>query len=727
VPEHVEEALTKALAPIVADRFPSAAEFARALQPTTGTPAAAILPSHIEMRKPRTTSSILWLVLAVGLAGLLVIGGIQFRGRTSPALNANLLAVAPFDVPNPELKLWQEGLVDVLSRNFDGAGSLHSVPPTVVVRRFKGRADRATATELGRRTGARLVLFGALLGAGDSARLSATLLDVERGRVLGEVEVRDSTIRMDRLADSLTVRLLRELGRTRRVGAVLSMSFGSTSLPALRAFLQGEQFYRLGEWDSAMVHYEQAISLDSTLAPAYRRMANVVGWQREGGDSLAVVYGLRAGSLNHGLAPRESLLVTIDSLIAAAYSASSDSLYYALVERLFSTTAEATRRYPNDPEAWYALGEVRHHMGEPFGVTGPQVLEAFNRSIALDSAFAPAYIHNVDLALSLHGPDAARRYVRAYLALDPSDIHAVGIRAVARMLDTVSHRGAALQRLLDTLPASPLGQIMVTFWRFPDPEETAAKIFRRFAADARGSRYSDPGVRRWEVGIVAYRGHLREAYREVGTQGPASLYALLALLRVIPRDTARVVFARWLNQRSDPQASLALPWWAATGDTLSLRRFMRWHDSPPQPGSHRIQQGLKRYWAAAAGGYLALARRDSAEALRRFTQLPESLCSGAVCLPSRLTKAELLSAQGQDREAAIVLHRDPGWTDRTPQLVEVFWLLERGRVAERLNDREQALRSFHTVADAWLHADPELQPYVAEARAAIQRLSGEVH
>jgi hypothetical protein len=57
--------------------------------------------------------------------------------------------------------------------------------------------------------------------------------------------------------------------------------------------------------------------------------------------------------------------------------------------------------------------------------------------------------------------------------------------------------------------------------------------------------------------------------------------------------------------------------------------------------------------------------------------------------------------------------------------VEVFWLLERGRVAERLNDREQALRSFHTVADVWLHADPELQPYVAEARAAVQRLSGE--
>ena len=73
-----------------------------------------------------------------------------------------------------------------------------------------------------------------------------------------------------------------------------------------------------------------------------------------------------------------------------------------------------------------------------------------------------------------------------------------------------------------------------------------------------------------------------------------------------------------------------------------------------------------------------------------------------------------------------MLLRDPGWTDSPPEVLEVFWLLQRGRVAERLNDRQQALRSFHTVAEVWLHADRELQPYVEEARAAIQRLSGEV-
>ncbi len=52
-------------------------------------------------------------------------------------------------------------------------------------------------------------------------------------------------------------------------------------------------------------------------------------------------------------------------------------------------------------------------------------------------------------------------------------------------------------------------------------------------------------------------------------------------------------------------------------------------------------------------------------------------------------------------------------------------VLERGRVAERLNDRATAARSYQYVLDAWRHADPELRPYVDEARAGLARLSRE--
>jgi len=56
---------------------------------------------------------------------------------------------------------------------------------------------------------------------------------------------------------------------------------------------------------------------------------------------------------------------------------------------------------------------------------------------------------------------------------------------------------------------------------------------------------------------------------------------------------------------------------------------------------------------------------------------------------------------------------------------EVLWTLERARVAERLGDREKAARDYQYVANVWRHADPELQPYVTEAREGLTRVVGE--
>src|SRR5690242_2314100 len=222
---------------------------------------------------------------AVAAALTAVVGGVLYsRFKTETGLDPELVAVAPFEVLAPNLELWREGLVDVLSRNLDGAGPLRTAMPSFVIRHWHGRADLASATDLGRRSGARLVLVGSLLGAGpDSVRLTATLVDVATGATLAEIEYRDAAGRVDRLSDSLTVALLRELGRTRPIGAVRLASLGSTSLPAMKAFLRGEQFYRRGELDSALAHYRHAVALDSTFTLALRRLPLVL-WSRPVGQ-----------------------------------------------------------------------------------------------------------------------------------------------------------------------------------------------------------------------------------------------------------------------------------------------------------------------------------------------------------------------------------------------------------------------------------------------------------
>jgi hypothetical protein len=115
--------------------------------------------------------------------------------------------------------------------------------------------------------------------------------------------------------------------------------------------------------------------------------------------------------------------------------------------------------------------------------------------------------------------------------------------------------------------------------------------------------------------------------------------------------------------------------------------------------------------------YLALARGDTAESLRRFTALPDSLCE--LCAVPRLVHARLLASTGHPREAAAILSDRP---TLLPSAVDVLWALERGRVAERLGDQATARRSYTMVIDAWRDADPDLAPTVDEARAALKRL-----
>jgi eukaryotic-like serine/threonine-protein kinase len=715
VPTGVVTTLDRALAKTPADRWPTAGEFARALETEATTPAAGLAAPGRRRR------------MAVGALIAVVAGGAAVavaRQSGGPPLDANRVVVAPFDVLVPALDLWREGLVDVLSRDLDGAGPLRTVAPTVVVRRWRGRADAPSAAALGRSTGARLAVFGQVLGiGGDSVRVQATLYDVGAGRALGDVEVHDVSDRIDRVADSLTMALLRELGRTRPIGAVRLTSMRSASLPALKAFLQGEQFYRRTDWDSAVAYYERAIALDSTFALALRRIGVAFGWQRAGGDSLSRRYHLRAGALNRGLSPRDSLLVTADSLSAVLYTGPQDTAWFAHTRRLFATVAEVTRRYPEDPEAWYALGEARFHFGFAPGIGASRraALQAFDRAIALDSSFGPAYIHPVDLALNLAGPDAARRYMAAYLALDPKDINARSIRLIERILDPALARHE-LDRLIDTTPPAVLTHAIIgCLSRFADSGEVAVRAARSRVGKAPDPAFfggAPPNIPL--AALLGYRGHLRQADSIAPGRVPA-VFLSLALLGAVPADSADKVFAEWARTRSQSVAA-APPWWVARGDTTSLHVWARTLDSlsrrPPAP----YLGNLMRYQAAAARAYLALARRDTAAALDRFLALPDSLCPW--CSQEPLIRVDLLVARGRLREAASLLDRE-FLVNFLPDLRYVAWMLQRGRVHERLGNRDQAIEGYRFVADAWRNADPELQPLVQEARAALGRLTGE--
>jgi hypothetical protein len=161
-------------------------------------------------------------------------------------------------------------------------------------------------------------------------------------------------------------------------------------------------------------------------------------------------------------------------------------------------------------------------------------------------------------------------------------------------------------------------------------------------------------------------------------------------------------------------------WWTAREDTQALRRFARSADSLAVQRAPSLGRGHWQFLAAWARASEAFARHDTTEALRRFQALPDSLCP--LCVHVSLSKARVLVAVHRDREALALVERE-----LPPALgfERVLYTIEAARINERLGNRDRAIAAYQFVIAAWRHADPELQPFVTEARAALARLGAE--
>jgi tetratricopeptide (TPR) repeat protein len=721
IPTSVEQAVMKALARVPADRFTTAAEFAAALS-ATAEPAPSREVPTVAISGPKRH----WAPVAI--AGLLLVAAAIVLARRPPAPtpDPNLVAIAPITVHGADLETWHEGLVEYLSRSLDGAGTLRTVSPSLFLRDWTGTGDVASARALGRRTGAGLVVFGSLLRGGlDSVRLSASLVDLAGNANSMAVEVGGTTEGMDRLADSAAVALLQALGQTRPVGAVRRGGLGHASMPALKEYLQGEAMYRRNDWDSALVHYNRAVELDSGFALAQFRMWLTLGWHPRTLDNYRSLdwYASRAIDLNHGLSPHDSLLIA------------------SMPERTDTSAAEElVRRYPGDPEAWQALGEALYHNAD----TQPNAVEClplFDRAIALDSGFVPAYKHILGLALRVGGRDLARRYARAFLSLNPAQAQDDEIRAAALLLEPATERKAADSALVAGLSAVQLYSVATEHLALlMDSSETAVRLMRSLVAGGH-SRAGAPDFvadslmwPQYLASALVLRGHLREAYRILsGTPpraGPQPWYsvwmdpsATLALMGVIPEDSANARFQR----RGVPGVGYiesSLAWWLGRRDTTRLLRFASQAATVARADHDQDKRRVARYQEGAARAYLILIRGDSVAALRSLTALPDSACLLTGCFFQRLTEARLLAARDDLYNATRIYDR---WRFGTlaPNLFWIIATLEQGRVAERQGDNKVALNAYQFVLDAWRNADPELQAYTREAREGLTRLTSE--
>jgi serine/threonine-protein kinase len=711
VPDVLAAALAKALAKKAADRFQTAQEFRDAL----GGRYSGAYPS-------RRSSRLLGAAVGAGVVLLAVLAFALTRGSAGRAatLDRNLVAVAPFDVFDPAYSMWREGLVDVLAANLDGAGPLRSVSPATAIRRWTGgTAERASAMEFAQELNAGIVVFGRVMGAGrDTVRIEASLVDAATDRVIGEVQVRDDISRMDRIADSLSLRILAELGQSRAIGLVRRGTIGSTSVPAIKAYLQGAQFHRRSEWDSATAYFRRAVEIDPNFAPALRLLSNALSWQTAGDRPGFLVdyqpYALQAGARNVGLAPRESVLVASDSIFSALTLRQNDGRpgvdMYVLAGRLFDLLEDATDRFPEDPEVWFKLGDARFHFSNlhPSTQTQAGTRAAFDRAIALDSAFAPSYIHLVQVLNQLQDVDAMRAAMTAFLALQPGGEQAAGLRLATTLLDPATPRDeASLGRLFQSVGMRAIGTAYSTLLFLNDSSETQAVVARFMVhglTQGRAPTQAADQIRNAAAQGLLARGHVREALQVAPTAIPMIVQA--GLVGALPVDSVDRLLARAGGEVGDMTIAPALLWYLMRGDSLGMERVVE--------TVRRSSGGF--FPAPLMAGALALTRRDTTAALRLLA-MPDSVCL-TWCSAARFHVARLLAARGDDVAAGRLYDQDYNALGVT----RIMWMLDRGRVHQRLGNTQKAIDAFAYVVAAWQNPDPELKPYVDEARRGLNAL-----
>ncbi len=353
-----------------------------------------------------------WLVGAVAAAVVLVLVLAALMNRNQPVkIDRSVVAVAPFRVSGADSSLGylREGMVDLLAAKLGGTEGIRAANPRGLLAVWRKAADgepsEADAIELAEQVGAGRLIQGDVVGTRQHITINAAVL--QRGsRNVARASVEGSPDSLPRLVDRLAGQLLAlEAGEGEQRLANLT----GTSLPALRAYLEGQALIRRGQFKKATERFEAALLLDSTFALAGLGVSRAGGWLGQPADGPGSVLAWRH---RDKLPPVDRAL--LDVYLGGRWPAP------PLAGDMVTLAERFVQVAPDNPEAWYELGDGLYHYGPLIGIADAhqRASQAFLRALALDSTFAPALEHGSSVALSLGDTVGARTALDRMLRID---------------------------------------------------------------------------------------------------------------------------------------------------------------------------------------------------------------------------------------------------------------------------------------------------------------------
>lgn len=334
----------------------------------------------------------LWRRAALSVAAVIIVaaGSFLVLREPSPLTDAAepVLAVLPFAPAAQDTALDRLGreLVVTLSTTLDGAAGIRMVEPTAILARG-GRSSLEDAAELARELGANQMIFGSLTRHGTTVRLDAAVHATSDLSVLARASASATPDDVTALTDLASVALLTTgwLG-DRSVPNLAAIT--TSSVPALRAYLEGELAVSNGQFRAAPIAFARAMREDSTFWFAYWRYMYALNYHGEPVDPA-----ITAAVIEHR---RE--LPEPDRLLVEASLASGQRTRLELRRAI-------TVRFPSYWPAWFDLADqLTHHslfLGLPLEAARPPL----ERTASLNPRFVPAWEHLFWIAV--HARDTA--------------------------------------------------------------------------------------------------------------------------------------------------------------------------------------------------------------------------------------------------------------------------------------------------------------------------------
>jgi tRNA A-37 threonylcarbamoyl transferase component Bud32/TolB-like protein len=761
VPLAVEQAVHKALARSAADRFRTAAQFAQALTAPT---APARSRRALGSRTP----------LIAGATGLVLAGAFllpgalrRFRATVDPA--ANVIAVLPLLPTSPDTALERLGqdLVVTLSSNLEGLEGMHVIDPLTVLAQAKGRpagySTLSSAVEFGRRFGASGVIRGALTRDGTRVRLYLALYATADSAMIAQTSVLGSPDSLAAVTDSATWSLLQQIWRTRDPPTPSLAAVTTRSIPALRAFLAGEQAITENRWEDAEKDYATAIREDSTFWLAYWRHSMAKGWRwDEEPDSAAL-----SVALAHlpELPEKERLLAEVwaqdtgnQPIRDAEFNPSGLTLGAASLEHWLNRARAVTERFPDYWPGWLEYADQLYHIGPLVGHDLREARAAFQRVLQLNPRLIPAWDHLNGVALFLQDTVLLKRIMARLDSLKPGSLP-MGVRMAAHILtggsfsgplaDSMVRRALSFENILmQGYSATALGGTAAqtelsrrVLARSPAP--TLAAFHRKgIALDwaARGA---------WDSALAAMDAYAERASDLAGVTSDYNI-AIWAAPDLVKLDPYRIaVVAAWLGAL-DPAlavgrrgtavravARLDSPRWeaelywldgllaASQRDLLGLREARR-QLTKVEDGDSRWSQRTVRSLVAFELELLGR-RREAAESMAALSWDLEKWVGPYHFGINRLAAARWLTAEGDPDQAARLLpwHQAiiPNFIFMDGAVVlESLSYLEMARVETTRGNRSLAREYYQRFLRRYDLPSPRMRHLVDEARAALMRL-----